>query len=314
MRYLITGAGQIGSQLARTLTSDGHEVVILRRNAGKVDLTAEGATVFVGDAADRDVVRALASDASAIFHCIHAPYSASVWQRELPAREAAVMDIAAEIDIPVVFPESVYAFGAGARDLGEDTPVLPASPLGEVRAELLAARAAHPARTASVIASDLFGPTATPQASVILGTVLAPAAAGKRAWVMGDPDAPHAVTYIPDLAHAMVAAAGLANAGDALLTAPTAAAISQRQMAVDAAKISDQDPAGVIQIPSAAFALGAPFSPTMRELFRQRYLWEAPSLLRPGRLTTELGLQPTTWKDVLAEWAQGARNDRAATP
>lgn len=310
MRYLITGAGQVGSQLARDLTASGHEVVLLGRSTGADSGITPGATVLSGDAGDPATVRAAAKGADAIFHCVHAAYSAAAWRRELPGREATVMDAAAELDIPVVFPESVYAFGLGARDLHENSPAAPVSPLGRVRADLLASRAAHPARTASVVASDLVGPTATPKSSVILATVLSPASNGRRAWVMGDPDAPHAVTYIPDLSRAMVAAAPLAEPVGAVLLAPTAPAISQRQMAVDAARAVGRESAGVSHIPAAAFALCAPVSPTTRELFRQRYLWSAPSALRPGRLTTELGLQPTPWEAVLGEWAGSLRAHR----
>lgn len=298
MRYLITGAGQIGTQLAQDLERDGHEVIVLRRGGKGAEASAFD-TRF-GDAGDRETVRSAAEGASAIFHCIHAPYSASAWRRELPHREAAVMDVAASLGIPVIFPESVYAFGLGARLLSDDTPVSPVSPLGQVRAELLAARAAHPARTASVIASDLVGPTARHGAAVIPSTVLDPARAGRTAWVLGDPDAPHAVTYIPDLSRAMIAAVSLATAADTRLIAPTAPARSQRQMAQDAASAAGAPAPKVASIPGVLFALTGLVSPTTRELSRQRYLWEAPSELLPGRLTIELGLEPTPWDALLA--------------
>lgn len=296
MRALITGAGQIGTQLAHDLSATGHEVVVLRRSATAV----RGARVVSGDAGEGETLRAAAAAADAIFHCIHAPYSEAAWRRELPHRERVVMDVASELGIPVIFPESVYAFGHGARDLRESAPLAPVSPLGRVRAELLAARAAHPARTASIVASDLVGPTAHPKASVILATVLGPAAAGRTTWVLGDPDAPHAVTFIPDLTRAMAAAVPLASAGDTVLMAPVPPALSQRQMARDAAAAAGRTAGPVRRIPAAALALGGAVSPLARELFRQRYLWSAPSELRPGRLTAELGLEPTPWGDVLA--------------
>lgn len=320
MHALITGAGQIGTQLARELSAAGHEVTVLRRGAGAV----AGARVISGDAGDRDTLRAIATRAATntgsgtpgtgidvIFHCIHAAYSAPAWRRELPQRELAVMDIAAEFDIPVIFPESVYAYGRGARQLHEDLPLAPVSPLGEVRAELLTARAAHPARTASVIASDLVGPTATAQSSVVLGMVLTPSAAGRGAWALGDPDAPHAVTTIPDLARAMITAIPLASAADTRLTAPTDTARSQRQMAADAARVAGRPARATHRIPGALFALAGPFSPMMREMQRQQYLWAAPSVIVPGRLTIEFGLEPTPWEETLIEWHSGRTVDPA---
>jgi len=301
MRYLITGAGQIGSQLAKDLLHAGHEVIVLRRGSHALP----GAELVSADAGDRETLKRVAQGAAAIFHCIHTSYSVEAFRRDLPLRELAVMDVAAELGIPVVFPESVYAFGLGARDLHENAPLSPASPLGQARAELLAARAEHEARTASVIASDLIGPTAQPGSAVIPMLVLGPVASGRRAWVLGDPDAPHAVTYLPDLSRAMIAAAPLASRGDSRLMAPTAPARSQREMAGDAAAALSKRSLGVSRIPSAVFGLAAPFSASMRELHRQRYLWAAPSLMQPGRLTSELNLVPTPWEAVLREWAAG---------
>lgn len=303
MHYLITGAGQIGTQLAGDLASEGHAVTVLRRSDTPLptETSAPGSRItrVRGDAADRELLRRLASGAAGIFHCVHASYSAPVWRRELPHREIAVMDVAAELDVPVVFPESVYAFGRGVHPLTEQSAVAPVTPLGRVRAELLASRSAHRARTASVVAGDLLGPTSTGKGSALLATVLDPVRAGRRAWVMGDPDAPHAATYLPDLTRAMVAAASLASPDDTVLLAPSPEPLSQRQLAAEVARRIGVPLVGVIRIPSAVFAAGAPFSAATRELFHLRYLWESPSSLRPGRLITELGLQATAWSEIL---------------
>lgn len=309
MRTLITGAGQIGTQLAHDLTRDGHEVTILRRGPGSVP----GTVVHSGDAGDRDLLRGLTAGVDVIFHCIHSTYSARAWERDLPQRERAVMDVAEERGIPVIFPESVYAFGRGARHLTETTPIAPASPLGQVRARLLGARAAHPARTASVIASDLFGPTAQGATSVVLATMLAPVRAGRTAWVMGDPDVPHAITAIPDVTAAMIAAVPLATVADTRLIAPTPPARSQREIAADAARAIGVAPRPVRRIPRPLLAIAGGFSAMARELHRQQYLWEAPSEMRPGRLETELGLEATPWATTLAQWVSAGAPDQAAS-
>ncbi|WP_058592627.1 NAD-dependent epimerase/dehydratase family protein [Leucobacter chromiiresistens] len=299
MHTLITGAGQIGTQLARDLIAAGHTVTVLRRSSAPV----AGARTHAGDAGDRAALRAAARGAEAVFHCIHAAYSAPAWRRELPHREQAVMDVAAELGIPVIFPESVYAYGRSARALAEHASPAPVSPLGEVRAALLEARAAHPAHTASVIASDLIGPTAAAQTSVVLGMILTPVATRRTPWLLGDPDAPHAVTAIPDLTRAMIAAVPLATAADTRLNAPTPPARSQRDMARDAAAALGLPMPRARRIPHAAIALAGAASPMMREMAHQRYLWEAPSELVPGRLTTEPGLTATPWEQTVAEWA-----------
>ncbi|MGO3152496.1 MAG: NAD-dependent epimerase/dehydratase family protein [Galactobacter sp.] len=311
MHYVITGAGQIGAQLAEDLVREGHRVTVIRRGERA---PAEGAELLRGDAGDPEILtRAVRGDtacgepAAAIFHCIHTAYDVKAWRRDLPHREAAVMDVAAGAGIPVVFPESVYAFGKGAEELIEGARIAPCSPLGRVRAELLTARAAHPARTLSVVAADLLGPTASAATSVFLQLVLNPSSRGKTAWVMGDPDAPRSVTYIPDLTRAMITAAQhadeLAQDGDAVLLAPSTPPLTQRAMAASAASAAHRGEAKVRRLPWALFSAVGPFNAQFRELGRQRYLWDAPAVMTPGVLTDRFGLRSTPWEEVLSSSA-----------
>lgn len=296
MRFVVTGAGQIGSAIVRELVEHGHEVTVLRRGAQRVP----GARTIQADAGDRNVLRREIDGAAAVFHCVHADYDPVSWRRELPWREAAVMDAAAEAGVPVVFPESVYAFGKGAENLTEGQALNSCSPLGEVRAELLAARAAHASTTVSVVAGDLVGRGATRKGSVPTATVVRPIQHGRTAWVLGDPDAPHAMTVVADLARAMVAAASehpnLAPGGDVVLNAPSPQAISMRDLArlVAGNAVEPRTRA----VPSWPLRLLGAISPTTRSLWHQRYLWNAPSMLEPGVLTTRLGLAPTEWDAV----------------
>ncbi|MGO1948176.1 MAG: NAD-dependent epimerase/dehydratase family protein [Mycobacteriaceae bacterium] len=280
MRYIITGAGQIGTQLALDLVADGHDVTVVRRG----DHSPEGTVLLRGDAGDRDLLRrAVGDNTAAIFHCIHSSYDAGAWRRDLPHREQAVMDIAAEAGIPVIFPESVYAFGTQARDLREPFIPAPASPLGEVRAELLAARKAHPARTVSVVAADLIGPTAEPGTAVYLLLNMGPASRGKTVWALGDPDAPRSITDIRDLTRTMVGAAGRAVSpgadGDTVLTAESLPPRSQRRIAAETAREAGARAPRVVRVPWWVLRVAGLFDPTMRELRNQRYLWDAPAVI-----------------------------------
>jgi nucleoside-diphosphate-sugar epimerase len=309
MRFLITGAGQIGTQLARDLLADGHDVTVLRRGTD----VEPGARLVRGDAGDPATLRTAltgedGASADAILHCIHSSYDASAWRRDLPQRERAVMDAAADADIPVVFPESVYAFGEGAADLHEGAPLTPASPLGEVRAQLLRARAAHRATTLSVVAADLLGPTAVPETSVFLQLVLQPAAKGKRAWVLGDPSVPRTLTSIPDMTSAMAFAAQHADAlaphGDAILMAPSPEPLSQRELAERTAALVGQRPHGATGIPAPLLRAIGLFSPTFKELGHQQYLWRRRAVIHPGTLTRDFGLQPSDLDRIVLESLQ----------
>ncbi|WKD61975.1 NAD dependent epimerase/dehydratase family protein [Corynebacterium ciconiae DSM 44920] len=296
MHALITGAGQIGRALTTHLDSFGHTCTLLRRSSSPVP----GARVVTGDAGDPALLRSLNQPAfDAIFHCIHTSYTEQAWRRELPSRERAIMDLAAELDIPVIFPESVYAFGVSARDLHEGTAVQPCSPLGQVRAELLEQRAGHRATTISVVAADLCGPTAHRAASIPTLSVIAPTARGARGWLLGDADLPHSITYLPDLAHAMTYCAHhrekIAPAGTAVVHCPCPAPESMRQLAQRVAAYAGTTPR-LSTVPSWLVRVAGHAHPVARELNNQRYLWREPAVLRPGRL----GITASSWPEIIA--------------
>lgn len=308
MAVLVTGAGQIGSELVRQLVAGGREVIVLRRGEGDVP----GARTVRGDAGDPELMRGLAAEADTILHCIHAPYDAAAWRRELMWREGVVMDAAAERDIPVVFPESVYAFGHAAEDLAEDTAPQPCSPMGAVRADLLAARAAHRARTRSVVGSDLVGPRASNDASVPQLTVVRPVLARRTPWVVGDPSVPHAVTDLRDMAAAMLAAADDSDpAGDRILHAPTNPAVSLQAFADDVARRSGVPRQRLRPVPTVSLRALGLVSRTTRSLAQQAYLWSRPCVLRPGSLEAG-GLAPLPWEAVVAGAVEGARRTGAS--
>lgn len=284
MHYIVTGAGQIGQQLVKDLVERGHEVTVVRRSPDEVP----GARLVQGDVIDPAVLEnAIEEDTAAIFHCIHAAYDSKVWRENLPPREETVLDFAHKHDIPVVFPESVYAFGAAARYLDTETVNSrpnPVSPLGEVRALLLEKRKSHSATAISVVAADLVGPSADPKSSIIPLLVTGPAAQGKRSFMLGNPDLKRSVTYIPDLSMCMMWAADhaeqLSNEGKPVLIAPSGEAKTQREMAHQA---NAQGGAKVTQIPWVFIWILGKFSPTFRELHAQRYLWDSEAVLEKNR-------------------------------
>lgn len=293
MTYLITGAGQIGHQLAYDIS----DVRIIRRSQPNTP----DARITVGDAGDRNLLHQAAHGSTAIFHCIHTVYNPKSWRAELPHREQAVMDVAYDLDIPVIFPESTYAFGRGAINLTDDTPIRPCSPLGEVRAELLLARANHPARTISVVAGDLIGPTATTKGSVAHATVIKPARKGKRCWVLADPDAKHSFTFIPDLTMAMKFLADHPQATNKdIVLAPSPAPLSIKELA----QVFGGKSARVSAVPAWPLAAIGTVSPLAKSLFQQQYLWRENQVIEKGSFDAYPNLAPTTWPEIRAAISQ----------
>lgn len=305
MHHLVIGEGQIGRAIIERALTDGDTVTVLRRSTRE---PSPGIRRISGDARDPQVLREAMTGADAVHAAFHTVYDARVWRRELPVRERAVMDVAAERGIPVVFPESMYGFQGAARDLLEGAAPSPQDAKGEVRISLLAARREHAARTVSVIASDLIGPTAVGTgAAVVDALLIEPILAGRRPIVFGDPSAPHTLTFIPDLARAMLHVARTAeiwttNADrDAVLHAPSAPAPTQREI-IAATRVQSRRPERrPWRIPRSALRTAAPVSTFARELHGISGLWYRPCVLRPGVLMTQARLEPTIWQEALRE-------------
>src|SRR5699024_5050098 len=114
MHHLVIGEGQIGREVIARALADGDAVTVLRRR--ELEPSPGLRRVSRGGRAPAALAEAL-EGADAIQACFHAPYDARQWARDLPPRELAVLDAAAERGIPVVFPESMYGFQGAARDL-----------------------------------------------------------------------------------------------------------------------------------------------------------------------------------------------------
>ena len=308
MHHLVIGEGQIGRAIIERALGDGDSVTVLRRS--EVAPTP-GIDRVAGDVLDPAALTAALTGADAVHATFHTVYDARIWRRDLPPRELAVLDAAADRGIPVVFPESMYAFQGDATDLTEGAHPTPLDAKGEVRVALLDQRRHHVARTLSVVASDFVGPTAVGTgAAVASAMVIERIAAGHRPIVVGDPDAPHTLTHLPDLARAMLHAARhaerLAPMGDAVLHAPSAAARPQRELIAFASDLLGQPTRRPLRIPRVAvraLAMGNTFA---RELSGISKLWYEPAVLQPGILATQEGLEPTPWPEAVRATAERA--------
>lgn len=308
MHHLVIGEGQIGRAVIDQALADGDTVTVLRRTAAA---PSPGISRVTGDLLDPAVLGEAVRGAEAIHACFHAPYDARLWARDLPPRELAVLEAASDHGVPVTFPESLYGFQGETRHLIEGAHPSPRDAKGEVRTQLLAQRRAHRARTLSLVAADLLGPTAVgTNAAVVCVMLIERIATGSRPVVVGDPAAPHALTFIPDLAVAMLHAARnadrLAPDGDAVLHAPSPPARSQAALITAATSLLGARARKPLVVPRIAVRALAPLNTLARELHGISDLWYAPCVLEPGILTTEEGLTPTSWEEALEQTVHAA--------
>lgn len=294
--YLVTGAGPVGATLALQLAERGNQVRLATRSgSGPAHEKIERIRLDVNDAAGLE--RAM-HGVSAVFHAIHGSrYDAAAWRAELPAAEQAVMAAAARVGAVVVFPESLYSYGEVSGPMAEGTPSAATTGKLGVRTELLRARSEHAADTVSMVASDFYGPRV--RAAMAGERMVTRLLAGKSVQVLGRLDQLHSFTYVPDLAAAMIAAADDPQAWNRVLHAPTAPALTQRELVGEFAHVAGVPMPRILAVPAWVLRALGVVSPTIREAAETSYMFER-SFVMTSTVTEELlGLQPTPLQEGL---------------
>jgi len=135
-RVLVLGCGYVGQRLARVLAAEGAEVVGTTRGAGAGDIAAAGARPAVADVLDPDSLRPLAEWRPDVVFDLVRPQAVAedAYSAEGVRNVARVFSERAPGALVYVSSTSVYGRRHG-QWTDESTPVSPASPLGEARAE-----------------------------------------------------------------------------------------------------------------------------------------------------------------------------------
>lgn len=297
---IVTGAGPVGATVAQQLAEQGRRVRVLTRSgSGPEHPLIERRAV---DVSDPSAVHAAFEGAAAVYHCIHAAYTAEAWERTLPAAEHTVLEAAGEVGAVVVFPESLYSYDTEQQPMTETTPRTATTGKRGIRARLLDARAASSTPTVSVVASDFFGPQVL---SAHAGERMVPVVlAGKTMRVLGSADTPHSFTFVPDLAAAMIVAAHDRDLWNSVLHAPTAPAVTQRQMVQAYADAAGVPAPKVSALPGWVLRTAGRLHEGSRELAEMMYQFENPFVMDSSASEQRLGLKPTPLPEAAEQTVQ----------
>jgi nucleoside-diphosphate-sugar epimerase len=285
--HVVLGAsGGTGNAVARALAERCHRVRGVNRG-GRADLP-EGIERVAGDVTRAEDLRRVLEGAEVVYHCAQPQYTR--WAEEFPPMNRAIIAATAEAGAKLVFADNLYMYGAVDGPMTEDTPVLPNSKKGKVRAamaeELLAAHRDGRLRVAISRASDYFGPRA-PDSGVgerLFGAALK----GKKVPWLGSLDQPHTVAFTPDMGRAIAALGERDGADGRVWHLP-----------------AGEPPTGRALVGLLAEALGRPLTPTVtsagmvrfagmfvpmiREVGDVMYQWTEPFVSDAGRFERAFG-------------------------
>lgn len=291
-KYVIVGAGQIGSQLAERLAADGDDVTVVTRSGSGPD--APLVHKVAADATDRAKLTELTRGADALFNCANPPYH--TWTKDWPPLAESMLATAEATGARLVILSNLYGYGPVSRPMTENLPLAAKSIKGQVRAKMwqdaLASHEAGRARVTEVRASDYFGPGAGELAH--MGSrMVPPVLKGKRAQFIGDPDVPRSITYIPDVVDALATVARDDRSLGRPWHVPTGPAITARAFATRVAELGGAKPARISQTPHFALRAAGLFMPVLRELEEIRYQFVEPFVLDSSDFEQTFGVAPT---------------------
>jgi nucleoside-diphosphate-sugar epimerase len=305
--HVIFGGGQIGQPLARMLLEAGKRVRLARRFPG----VETGVELMQGDAADPVFCARAAEGAATVYHCMNPPYNHRIWAEVVPRYMDNLIGAAGRAGARLVVLDNVYMLGRpGGRPLDEETPPNPCSRKGEIRARA-AERLFQAHRRGEVLAttgraSDFYGPGGT--LTHVGDQFWRPALAGKKAWMVADPDAIHTYHYIPDVA------AGLLTLGCAEADVygrpwmlPCSPAGTLRDLADRFSRVLSRD-IRLAEVPGWALKTLGVFLPFLGELAEMRYQWDEPFVIDDRLFRERFGKGPTdpaAAAEATVQWARG---------
>ena len=295
---LILGArGSFGQAATQAFAAAGWQVRVQMRQPGTTSLPA-GAQAVDAPLADTAALAARAPGASLVVYAVNPIYTR--WDAELLPLFRQGLAVTRALGARFMLPGNVYNYGSGlAERLAEDTPQRPDHAKARLRCEMEAElrRAAGQGLHSVVIrAGDFYG---CGSGSWLDQAIVKSIAKGKLVYP-GPLDMAHAWAYLPDLAQAFVAVAGLQGrpAFETLHFAGHTLAGHELLAAIEAAAadLGLRPPAGFRHgsLPWGLIRSLGLAVPMMRELARMSYLWRRPHALDGSALQRAVGPLPGT--------------------
>ncbi|MCW2508662.1 MAG: NAD-dependent epimerase/dehydratase [Modestobacter sp.] len=294
--HVIVGKGPVGTTTAERLADDGHQVRVLSRSGGRSTERIEHRQV---EATDAEALTAAARGAAALYNAVNPAYTR--WATDWPPVAAAMLAAAERTGAVLVTMGNLYGYGRPAGPMTPDSPLAATDTKGQVRArmwvEMHAAHQAGRVRVTEARAADFVGPQ-VPGDHSHLTRQLPALRAGRRAWVVGDPDVPRGWSYLPDVAATLVVLATDDRALGRAWHVPSTIR-SQREAVTDLATALGLDAPKVSGMPWPVLRAVGVAVPFLREVVAVRHQFDRPYVIDASATTATFGLEPTPWDDVV---------------
>ena len=314
-QHVVLGAGTIGTTIAEQLAAAGEPVRLVSRSGRSPGIA--GVEAVAADLTNALAVRAATAGAHVAYFACQPAYTD--WPKGFPPLAEGVLGGLAGSGVRLAVVDNTYMYGpTGGRPMIEDLPYAATTRKGIARARLAERfMAAHRAGDVPVViarASDYFGPRGA--TSSVGDRFFSPLLAGKAVQVLGNVDAPHSNTYLPDFARTLIELGRRDEALGESWHVPTAPAVSQRRFAEMAAEAAGLPAPKLRRLSKPMLLLAGLFVPPAREMIEMAYEFEEPFILDSSKIERAFGLRPTPLEEALAEtvaWWREDASDEGAT-
>jgi nucleoside-diphosphate-sugar epimerase len=309
-RVVLGAAGGTGSAVVRDLVARGLPVRAVTRG-GTADVP-DGVEQVAADIATTEGARRACEGAAVVYHCAQPGYTK--WPELFPPLTEAVLEGASAAGAKLVFADNLYVYGPPDGPMTEQTPQRAQGKKGRTRIEMadavLGAHADGKVRVTIGRSSDYYGPRGT--GSTVGENLINRALRGKRARWLGSLDQPHTLSYLDDMAPALVTLGERDEADGQVWHLPAAEPVTGRQFLTLVFEAAGYPPKiGVASRPMIRIA--GLFNPLVRELNETLYQFERPFVSDASKFQRAFGpLQPTPHAEAVNHTVEWFRRRYAA--
>lgn len=310
LQVVLGAGGGTGRAIVDELVRQGRQVRAVSRGA-IVGLPAEVGQVRADLYDPADAARAV-DGASVVYHAAQPPYTD--WAGNFERLNDA---IAGAAGARLVFADNLYMYGPGGSPMTETTPQRATDRKGAQRirlaADLLARHERGEVEVAIGRSSDYFGPHGenTGPGERVFGAAIE----GKAAGALGRTDVPHSLSYLPDLARAMVILGDRDEAAGRAWHLPVTDPLTVREFLDGVYAAADRPVKIQLAGPAMVKVMGL-FVPMMREVGVVLYQWNEPWVSDWSAFETAFGpFERTPLDQAIAttlDWWRGELAVRAA--
>jgi len=300
--HVILGTGAIGRAIAEELIKHGESVRMVNRS-GKMDEVPAGVEVVASDLYDQAKVKEVTRGAKVVYQASQPEYTK--WVEKFPSLQKSIIDGLTGSDTKLVIVENLYMYGeSNGAPMTEDMPHNAHTRKGKVRGEISqAVFEAHRAGKVRVTAgrgSDFFGAWGLPTTAMGERTFY-PLLNGRAAGLVGNIDAPHTHTYIPDFGKALVILGERNEAdGQAWHVPNDNPRATQREMVQMIAKEIGVEPK-MSAMGKTMMWIGGLFIPEAKEVVEMMYEFEGPFIVDSSKFENTFGMKATPMREAIKE-------------